>query len=62
MELLDALRTNPSVRDFTDEPVSDAEVAAILDDARFAPSGGNRQPWRVALVKDPALRRAPASL
>jgi nitroreductase len=62
MELLDALRTNPSVRDFTDEPVPDAEVAAILDDARFAPSGGNRQPWRVAVVKDLTLRRALADL
>jgi nitroreductase len=62
MELLEALRTNPAVREFTDEPVSDATVAAILDDARFAPSGGNRQPWRVAVVKDVALRRALADL
>ena len=62
MELLDALRTNPSVREFTDEAVTDAEVAAILDDARFAPSGGNRQPWRVAVIKDPGLRRALADL
>jgi nitroreductase len=62
MELLDALRTNPSVRDFTDQVVSDVEVAAILDDARFAPSGGNRQPWRVAVVKDRALRRSLADL
>jgi len=62
MELLEALRTNPSVREFTDEPVSDLEVAAILDDARFAPSGGNRQPWRVAVVQDPDLRRGLADL
>ena len=62
MELLDALRTNPSVRDFTPQAVPDAELAAILDDARFAPSGGNRQPWRVVVVKDSALRRALAEL
>lgn len=62
MELLEALRTNPAVRSFTDEPVSDAEVAALLDVARFAPSGGNRQPWRVALVKDMTLRRQLADL
>lgn len=62
MELLDALRTNPSVRDFTDEPVADEVVGAILDDARFAPSGGNRQPWRVAVIRDPGLRRQLADL
>jgi nitroreductase len=57
MELLDALRTNPAVREFTDEPVPDEVVAELLDVARFAPSGGNRQPWRVAVVRDRALRR-----
>lgn len=62
MELTEALRTNAAVREFTDEPVSDEEVIEILDVARFAPSGGNRQPWRVALVKDTDLRRKLADL
>jgi nitroreductase len=57
MDLLEALRTNPATRDFTDEPVPDDVVAELLDVARFAPSGGNRQPWRVAVVRDRALRR-----
>lgn len=57
MDLDEALRSTSSSRDFTDQRVDDATVAAILDDARFAPSGGNRQPWRVALVKDAGLRR-----
>ena len=57
MDITTALRTNGSVRGFTPEPVSDAVVAAHLDDARFAPSGGNQQPWRVAVVKDAAVRR-----
>jgi nitroreductase len=56
MELRSALRTTSAVRAFTDEPVADATIAAILDDARFAPSGGNRQPWRVAVVRDRAIR------
>ncbi|MGI8558848.1 MAG: nitroreductase family protein [Solirubrobacteraceae bacterium] len=30
----------------------------MLDDARFAPSGGNRQGWRVIVVRDPDTRRA----
>lgn len=58
MELRDALRTTGAVRDFTDEPVDDAVLFAILDDARFAPSGGNRQAWRVIVVRDPSQRRA----
>jgi len=62
MEIRDAIRTNGTVRDFTDEPVDDATIASILDDARFAPSGGNRQPWRVAVVDDRTLRRELATL
>lgn len=57
MDITTALRTNGAVRGFTTDPVSDAVVAAVLDDARFAPSGGNQQPWRVAVVKDAATRR-----
>ena len=62
MDLNEALRTNPAVRDFTDEPVSDAELHDLLDVARFAPSGGNRQPWRVAVIHDRPLRRRLAEL
>jgi nitroreductase len=62
MDLIEALRTTGAVRGFTHEPVSDEVVAAILDDARFAPSGGNQQPWRVAVVRDPAIRQAVAEL
>jgi nitroreductase len=62
MDLAEALRTNPSIRDFTDEPVDDATVAELLELARFAPSGGNRQPWHVAVVEDRALRRRLADL
>ncbi len=57
MDISDALRTNGAARDFTDDPVSRDTVRDILDDARFAPSGGNRQPWRVAVVEDRAIRR-----
>jgi nitroreductase len=62
MELRDAIRSNGSVRDFRDDPVPDTVVTEILDDARFAPSGGNRQPWRVASVRDPRIRRSMAAL
>lgn len=62
MDLRETIRTTGAVREFRDEPVPDDVVAAVLDDARFAPSGGNRQPWRVAVVNDTTARRAMASL
>jgi nitroreductase len=62
MDLDDALRTTFSAREFTREPLPDAVLFAILDRARFAPSGGNRQGWRVIVVRDPATRDALASL
>jgi nitroreductase len=57
MELTEALRTTGAEREFTDEPVSDEVLYRILDSARFAPSGGNRQAWHTIVVRDPALRR-----
>src|SRR5215203_3237959 len=57
MDTSTALRTNGAARDFTNDVVPHATVLELLDDARFAPSGGNRQPWRVAVVEDRALRR-----
>jgi nitroreductase len=62
MELIEALRTTGAARSFTDEPVADETVADILDTARFAPSGSNRQGWRVAVVQDAALRLEMAAL
>ena len=62
MDLIEALRTTGSSRDFTEQSVDDQVISSILDDARFAPSGGNRQPWRVAVVKDLGIRRQLAGL
>ena len=58
MDLRHALRTTGAIRDFADRPVSDATVRDILEDARFAPSGGNRQAWRVIVVRDDATKSA----
>ena len=62
MELYDVMRTTAAIREFTDDPLPDEVLGRILDHARFAPSGGNRQPWRVAVVKDPTVRRQLADL
>lgn len=57
MDAIEALRTTGSVRRYTGEPVSDELLYGVLDDARFAPSGGNRQAWHVIVVRSPQLRR-----
>ena len=56
MELTSVMRTTFAARDFTARPVTDAEIHALLDDARFAPSGGNRQGWRVIVVREQSTR------
>jgi nitroreductase len=56
MDLDRALRTTGAVREFSDRPVPDEVVHGLLDTARYAPSGGNRQAWHVVLVQDPELR------
>jgi nitroreductase len=61
VELRDAMRTTGSSRRFTSEPVTNDTLYAILDDARFAPSGGNRQAWRVVVVNDVDQRHAIAA-
>jgi len=58
MDLHEAMRCAPTSRRFTDEPVSAETLRRALDSARFAPSGGNRQGWRVVVVRDRERRRA----
>ena len=58
MELSEVMTTAFSCREFTDERVTDADIEALVELARFAPSGGNRQPWRVVAVRDPATKTA----
>jgi nitroreductase len=56
MELTEVMRTTFSCRDWTDEPVDDRTLHRILDVARFAPNGGNRQGWHVIVLKDRVTR------
>ncbi len=56
MDLVESLRSTGAVREFLDEPVADEVVWRLLDTARFAPNGGNRQAWRVIVVRDRARK------
>lgn len=62
MDFSQVLRTTFSAREFTDEPVPDETLVRILETARFAPSGGNRQGWRVIAVREQATKDAIAEL
>ncbi|QIG43144.1 nitroreductase family protein [Nocardioides anomalus] len=62
MELYEVMRTTAAIREFTDDPIPDEVLARILDHARFAPSGGNRQGAHLVLVTDQETRQALAEL
>ncbi|ORB28085.1 nitroreductase family protein [Mycolicibacterium parafortuitum] len=62
MDLYDVMRTTGAVRRFTDDPLPDDVLARILDHARFAPSGGNRQGVHVIAVRERPTREALAAL
>ena len=62
MELYDVMRRTFSAREFTPDPLPDEVLRKIFDHARFASSGGNRQGWRVIVVRDPSTKRALADL
>ena len=58
MELYEVMRTTSAVRQFTNDPLPDEILYTILDNARFAPSGGNRQSTRIVIIRDRVTRQA----
>jgi nitroreductase len=56
MDILEAIRTRRSVRRFTDKPVEEDKLEALLEAARQAPSWANLQCWRFVVVKDRSVK------
>lgn len=54
MNVADALQRRISTRAYLDKPVSEPMVRELLEVARWSPSGGNLQPWKVIAVGGPA--------
>lgn len=52
-----AMASRRSIRAFQDVPVDTALLRGIMEKAQRAPSGGNVQPWHVAMVTGDALRK-----
>jgi nitroreductase len=55
---LDFIFKRRSIRKYTDEPVSDADIQKLLEAAMAAPTARNIQPWHFVVVKDRAILKA----
>jgi len=62
MELTEAMRTTGTCRRFRPDPVPDEVLHRAFEVARFGPQGGNRQPLRWVVVRDPVLKQTLADL
>lgn len=56
--LFEAMRTTRAVRRLRKDPIPDAVLRRVLEAATWAPSGGNRQPWRILVVRAQATKDA----
>jgi nitroreductase len=60
--IIEAIQARRSIREFSQEPVSDEVLDQILESALWAPSGKNNQPWKFAVIRDSLTRRCLAAL
>lgn len=52
MDVIEAIKSRRSIREFTDDDVDDTALEEIIDAGRWAPSGLNNQAWRFIVVRD----------
>lgn len=57
MPIFEIIKKRRSIRSYLDKPVSDEDAIKILDAARLAPSGGNRQRWKFVYVNEKNVLR-----
>ena len=56
LTVMEAIQGRRSIRKFKPDPVPDELISQMLEAARLAPSGSNRQPWRFQIIKEGALK------
>ncbi len=56
MKVSEALKTRITCRAFLDREVPEATVRQILEEAKYAPSGGNLQPWHAYVITGERLK------
>ena len=52
MDVIEAILNRKSIRYFEPYTIPEEEVKLLLECTRFAPSGGNGQPWEFLVVDD----------
>ncbi len=57
LTIMEAIENRRSIRKFKPDPVPEEMIAQMLEAARLAPSGTNRQPWRFQIIKETALKK-----
>ena len=56
------LRTRHSVRTFTDKEVGEKLIKEIIEDAQWAPSWCNSQPWKAYVLTGDAAKKCMKSI
>ena len=56
LTVMETIQKRRSIRKFKPDPVPDELIDQLLEAARLAPSGTNRQPWRFQIVTDPVIK------
>jgi nitroreductase len=57
-DYLDFLKGQRQTREFTSEPVSDADIQALLETMRWTGSSSNSQPWQFVVVREQSAKDA----
>ena len=60
--LFEGMQTQLSARGYTDQPVTDEQIARILEAATWAPNATNRQLWEFIVVRDAEMKKQLAGL
>ena len=53
---IERITSRQSIRKFTNEQIPDSIIEDLVNIGRSAPSGGNRQPWRIIIVTEQNLK------
>ena len=57
MDVMEAIRNRRSIRKYRTDPVTEEALQAVLEAARWAPSWGNLQCWRLVVVRDSEVKQ-----